>query len=81
VIACITVPLPVEISKHGARRISHDVMHGVMPSLGCHLAHHLSAWYQTQFPNGIVSSVSFVSTPNTARSLAGSVLLALALTP
>src|SRR5262249_15297537 len=34
-----------------------------------------------QFPNGIVSSVSFVSTTNTARSLAGFVLLALALTP
>src|SRR5262249_50155889 len=32
-----------------------------------------------QFPNGIVSSVSFVSTTNTARSLAGFVLLALAL--
>src|SRR5215831_13854435 len=36
---------------------------------------------QLQFPNGIVSSVSFVSTTNTARSLAGFVLLALALTP
>src|SRR5262245_50339658 len=34
----------------------------------------------SQFPNGIVSSVSFVSTTNTARSLAGSVSLALALT-
>ena len=34
-----------------------------------------------QFPNGIVSSVSFVSTTNTARSLAGCVSLALALTP
>src|SRR5438876_3363031 len=34
-----------------------------------------------QFPNGIVSSVSFVSTTNTARSLAGFDLLALALTP
>jgi hypothetical protein len=34
-----------------------------------------------QFPNGIVSSVSFVSTTNTARSLAGFVSLALALTP
>src|SRR5438876_12264413 len=34
-----------------------------------------------QFPNGIVSSVSFVSTANTARSLAGFVSLALALTP
>jgi hypothetical protein len=34
-----------------------------------------------QFPNGIVSSVSFVSTTNTASSLAGLVLLALALTP
>src|SRR5215472_18826516 len=34
-----------------------------------------------QFPNGIVSSVSFVSTTNTARSLAGLVSLALALTP
>ena len=34
-----------------------------------------------QFPTGIVvSSVSFVSTTNTARSLAGLVLLALALT-
>ena len=33
-----------------------------------------------QFPNGIASSVSFVSTTNTARSLAGFVLLALALT-
>jgi hypothetical protein len=33
-----------------------------------------------QFPNGIVSSVSFVSTTNTARSLAGFDLLALALT-
>src|SRR6516225_3843258 len=32
------------------------------------------------FPNGIVSSVSFVSTTKTARSLAGFVLLALALT-
>jgi hypothetical protein len=37
--------------------------------------------FKPQFPNGIVSSVSFVSTTNTARSLAGSVLLALALTP
>jgi hypothetical protein len=36
---------------------------------------------QPQFPNGIVSSVSFVSTTNTARSLADFVLLALALTP
>ena len=33
-----------------------------------------------QFPNGVVSCVSFVSTTNTARSLAGSVSLALALT-
>src|ERR1700730_7655731 len=33
-----------------------------------------------QFPNGIVSSVSFVSTTNTARCLADSVSLALALT-
>src|SRR5262249_30981161 len=33
-----------------------------------------------QFPKGIVSSVSFVSTTNTARSLAGCVSLALALT-
>jgi hypothetical protein len=33
-----------------------------------------------QFPNGVVSSVSFVSTTNTARSWAGSVSLALALT-
>jgi hypothetical protein len=37
--------------------------------------------YDSQFPNGIVSSVSLVSTTNTARSLAGFVLLALALTP
>ena len=36
---------------------------------------------KSQFPNGIVSSVSFVSTTNTARSLAGCVSLALALTP
>ena len=36
---------------------------------------------QPQFPHGIVSSVSFVSTTNTARSLAGFVSLALALTP
>jgi hypothetical protein len=35
----------------------------------------------SQFPNGIVSSVSFVSTTNTARSLTGFVSLALALTP
>jgi hypothetical protein len=34
----------------------------------------------SQFPSGIVNSVSFVSTTNTARSLAGLVLLALALT-
>ena len=34
-----------------------------------------------QFPNGIVSSASLVSTTNTARSLAGFVSLALALTP
>ena len=34
-----------------------------------------------QFPNGIVSFVSFVSTTNTARSLAGLVSLAFALTP
>jgi len=33
-----------------------------------------------QFPNGIVSSASFVSTTNTASSLAGFVSLALALT-
>jgi hypothetical protein len=33
-----------------------------------------------QFPNGVVNSVSFVSTTNTARSLAGCVSLALALT-
>jgi hypothetical protein len=33
-----------------------------------------------QFRHGVVSSVSFVSTTNTARSLAGFVLLALALT-
>src|ERR1700739_396051 len=37
--------------------------------------------YDSQFANGIVSSVSLVSTTNTARSLAGFVLLALALTP
>jgi hypothetical protein len=36
--------------------------------------------YDSQFANGIVSSVSFVSTTNTARSLAGFVLPALALT-
>src|SRR5262249_52314611 len=36
---------------------------------------------KSQFPNGIVSSVLFVSTTSTARSLAGFVLLALALTP
>ena len=41
----------------------------------------LSFWFRPQFPNGMVSSVSFVSTTNTARSLAGCVLLALALTP
>ena len=35
---------------------------------------------EPQFPNGVVSSVSFVSNTNTARSLAGSVSLALALT-
>ena len=35
---------------------------------------------KAQFPHGNVSSVSFVSTTNTARSLAGFVLLALALT-
>jgi hypothetical protein len=35
----------------------------------------------SQFPNGIVSSVSFVSTTNTARSSTGFVSLALALTP
>jgi hypothetical protein len=34
-----------------------------------------------QSPNGVVSFVSFVSTTNTARSLAGFVLLAFALTP
>src|SRR5207248_4459258 len=33
-----------------------------------------------QLPSGVVSSVSFVSTTNTARSLAGFVSLALALT-
>jgi hypothetical protein len=33
-----------------------------------------------QFPNGVVNSVSFVSTTNTASSLAGFVVLALALT-
>src|SRR5579872_3514119 len=35
---------------------------------------------QLQLPSGVVSSVSFESTTNTARSLAGFVLLALALT-
>ena len=35
---------------------------------------------KSQFPSGIASSVSFASTTNTARSLAGCVLLALALT-
>jgi hypothetical protein len=30
-------------SRHSASRL--DVMHGVMPSLGCHLVRHLSAWY------------------------------------
>jgi hypothetical protein len=48
------------------------------------LKHHASegrAEIKPQFPNGIVSSVSFESTTNTARSLAGFVLLALALTP
>src|SRR5262245_45249801 len=40
-----------------------------------------SAISPPQFPNGIVSSVSLVSTTNTARSLAGLVLLAFALTP
>jgi len=37
--------------------------------------------FKPQFPKGIVSSVSFVSTTNTARSLAGFIWLALALTP
>jgi len=37
--------------------------------------------YDSQFANGIVSSVSFASTTNTARSLAGFVWRALALTP
>ena len=41
----------------------------------------LRNYYDSQFPSGIVSSVSFVSTTNTARSLAGFVSLALALTP
>src|SRR4030081_2208211 len=41
----------------------------------------LAQGIKPQFPNGIVSSVSFVSTTNTPRSLAGFVLLALALTP
>src|SRR6516165_11000296 len=36
--------------------------------------------HEPQFPKGIVNSVSFVSTTNTARSLADFVLLALALT-
>jgi len=49
--------------------------------------HYLATQYlrtkgiKPQFPNGIVRSVSFVSTTNTARSLAGCVSLALALTP
>jgi hypothetical protein len=37
--------------------------------------------FNPQFPRGIVSSVSFVSSTNTARSLAGFVSLAFALTP
>src|SRR4029453_14677692 len=40
----------------------------------------LSGGARPQFPKGIVSTVSFVSTTNTASSLAGSVSLALALT-
>ena len=36
--------------------------------------------HRGQFPIGVVSSVSFVSTTNTARSFAGFVLLAFALT-
>jgi hypothetical protein len=47
----------------------HDVVHGVMPLLDCHLPR--------QF---IVSSISFVSTTNTTRSLARCVSPALALT-
>ena len=56
-------------------------------SAKCKIARHspnnlpLRNHYDSQFPNGIVSSVSFVSTTNTARSLAGFVSLALALTP
>src|SRR5437899_8788385 len=57
----------------------HDRLHRSTPRVEFSCWHHISI--KPQFPDGIVSSVSFVSTTNTARSLAGFVLLALALTP
>src|SRR5262245_56144943 len=43
--------------SHAARPIAYDVMHGAMPSLGCHLARILAHGIEPQFPNGTTSSV------------------------
>jgi hypothetical protein len=60
-------------------RLKIELAFGFLSLVGL-MTHHCEI-INGQFPNGIVSSVSFVSTTNTARSLAGFVLLALALTP
>src|SRR5262245_61633233 len=65
-----------------ARRACSDARSVVLARMIAVLTHFDCSPLQLrpQFPNGIVSSVSFVSTTNTARSLAGFVSLALALT-
>jgi hypothetical protein len=68
--------------KHLGARIG---ILSVLHTWGSGLTHHPHVspheGINPQFANGIVSSVAFVSTTNTARSLARFVLLALALTP
>jgi hypothetical protein len=61
---------PPALGAAGAVHQAERIRHGALPQMSLHAL---------QFPNGIVSFVSFVSTTNTARSLAGFVLLALAL--
>jgi hypothetical protein len=63
-----------------ARVVLHGFQAAPEPSLSSQTQYLRTKGIKPQFPNGIVSSVSLVSTTNTARSLAGCVSLALALT-
>ena len=72
-------------ARSGARRSDIGFYEDTDTCIG--VPHYLATQYlrpksiKPQFPSGIVRSVSFVSTTNTARSLVGCVLLALALMP